>query len=59
LGYQTLILYQEHDMRVVKMLVLCGVAALVGCFAVVGSAWATRGPLWGVSRFRWLGKCSL
>jgi hypothetical protein len=34
-------------MRVVKMLVLCGVAALMCCFAAVGSAWATRGPLWG------------
>ncbi len=34
-------------MRVVKMLVVSGVAALIGCFALVGSASAALGPLWG------------
>ncbi len=34
-------------MRVVKMLVVSGIAALIGCFALVGSASAALGPLWG------------
>jgi hypothetical protein len=34
-------------MRVVKMLVLCGVAAFTVCLAMGGDALATLGPLWG------------
>jgi hypothetical protein len=34
-------------MRLLKMLVLSGVAALLMCLAMAGSALATLGPLWG------------